>query len=174
MGAMSSTSTPARGQIARRPTVPRRGELWRVGEADDSGSRYGEHSSSERSPGHFPRSSRREKRLHDADFEGTGGHSPLEESSAHSPLVLVVQIDAFNESRIRTVVCAVVTDDLRLAAAPGNVLLRRHVSGLTRDMVCNVAQLITLEKAQLRERIGRLPPACVREVDAGLRLLLGT
>ena len=87
--------------------------------------------------------------------------------------VLIVQIDAFNQSLIRTVVCAVISADLRLRAAPGNVLLPRRVSRLSQDMVCNVSQLITIDKARLFERIGRVPPALLREVDTGLRLVLG-
>jgi mRNA interferase MazF len=87
--------------------------------------------------------------------------------------VLVVQIDDFNLSAIRTVVCAAITSNVRLAGAPGNVLLTRRVSKLPNESVVNVSQLITVDKSYLSKRVARLPPAPMREVDAGLRLVLG-
>jgi mRNA interferase MazF len=87
--------------------------------------------------------------------------------------VLIVQSDAFNASRIQTVIAAVITSNLDLKAAPGNLRLRRKDSGLTRDSVVNVSQLITLDKAYLTERVGRLPKRHTGAVDEGLRLVLG-
>jgi mRNA interferase MazF len=87
--------------------------------------------------------------------------------------VLVVQADEFNESRIQTVVVAVITSNLKLAAAPGNVLCRRRDTGLPRDSVVNVSQVLTLGKAFLTSRIKALPASLIRSVDAGLRLVLG-
>ena len=87
--------------------------------------------------------------------------------------VLIVQSDAFNASRIQTVIAAVITSNLDLAAAPGNLLLRRRDSGLTKDSVVNVSQLITLDKAYLTERVGRLPKRHTGAIDEGLRLVLG-
>jgi mRNA interferase MazF len=87
--------------------------------------------------------------------------------------VLVVQADEFNASRIQTVVVAVITSNLKLAAAPGNVLCRRRDTGLPRDSVVNVSQVITLGKTFLTSRIKALPASLMRSVDAGLRLVLG-
>jgi mRNA interferase MazF len=87
--------------------------------------------------------------------------------------VLIVQIDDFNGSAIRTVVCAVITSNIRLAAAPGNVLLASRTSRLPSDSAINVSQLITIDKSLLVKRVSRLLPAPMREVDAGLRLILG-
>jgi mRNA interferase MazF len=87
--------------------------------------------------------------------------------------VLVVQADEFNASRIQTVVVAVITSNLKLAAAPGNVLCRRRDTGLPRDSVVNVSQVITLGKTFLTSRIKALPASPMRSVDAGLRLVLG-
>ena len=87
--------------------------------------------------------------------------------------VLIVQSDAFNASRIQTVIAAVITSNLELAAAPGNLLLRRKDSGLSRDSVVNVSQLITLDKAFLTEPAGRLPKRHAGAIDEGLRLVLG-
>ena len=87
--------------------------------------------------------------------------------------VLIVQSDAFNASRIQTVIAAVITSNLDLTAAPGNLLLRRRDSGLTKDSVVNVSQLITLDKAYLTERVGRVPKRHAGAIDEGLRLVLG-
>jgi mRNA interferase MazF len=86
--------------------------------------------------------------------------------------VLIVQSDAFNQSAIRTIIVAVITSNLRLAAAPGNVMLRKRDSRLTRDSVVNVSQLVTLSKDFLVDRVGRIPPIRIREVEDGLRLVL--
>ena len=86
--------------------------------------------------------------------------------------VLIVQSDAFNESAIHTVIAAAITSNLRLAAAPGNVILRKRESRLGKDSVINVSQLVTLSKESLVDRVGRIPPARIREVEGGLRLVL--
>lgn len=86
--------------------------------------------------------------------------------------VVVIQSDAFNRSRIGTVLVAAITGNLDLAAAPGNVRLSRRSSRLARESVVNVSQLLTLDRSFLTERVGRLPPAMLGEVEAGLRLVL--
>lgn len=85
--------------------------------------------------------------------------------------VLVASSDAYNSSRIATVVCAVITSNLRLADAPGNVLLADG-SGLDRPSVVNCSQVVTLDKGELTERVGRVPADVLRLVDAGLRRVL--
>ena len=86
--------------------------------------------------------------------------------------VLVVQANDFNESAIRTTICAVITANLRLAAAPGNTRLARKASGLARDSVVNASQLVTLDKRFLTQRVGRVAPEALRNVEAGIRLVL--
>jgi mRNA interferase MazF len=86
--------------------------------------------------------------------------------------VLVIQANSFNRSRIQTVIVTVISSNLRLAEAPGNVLLPTHSSGLTRDSVVNVSQLITLDRSFLTDAIGRIPDRVMSEVVAGLRLVL--
>lgn len=86
--------------------------------------------------------------------------------------VLIVQANAFNESRIQTIIAAVITSNLRLAAAPGNVLCRASETTLPRDSVVNVSQLITIDKSLLTEQVSTLPPRKLRQVEAGLRLVL--
>lgn len=86
--------------------------------------------------------------------------------------VLIVQANAFNESRIQTIIAAVITSNLRLAAAPGNVLCRANETSLPRDSVVNVSQLITIDKSLLTEHVSTLPIRKLRQVEAGLRLVL--
>ena len=87
--------------------------------------------------------------------------------------VLVIQSDPFNESRINTVIVAVVTSNVRLVPAPGNVLLERRPSRLPRDAVINVSQLLTIDKAFLTERVSLLRPELMARVEGGLKLVLG-
>lgn len=86
--------------------------------------------------------------------------------------VLVMQSDDFNRSRIRTTVVAAITSNVALAAAPGNVGLGRRETGLPRDSVVNVSQLITVDIDFLTERVGRITDALLRQVEDGLRLVL--
>ena len=86
--------------------------------------------------------------------------------------VLVIQGDSFNNSRIQTVIVAVITGNLELADAPGNVLLRAGQTGLLRDSVVNVSQLMTLDRGFLTEHIGTLVRRLQNSVDEGLRTVL--
>jgi mRNA interferase MazF len=86
--------------------------------------------------------------------------------------VLIIQSNEFNESAIRTSICVAMTSNPRLAAAPGNVRVSRRVSGLPQESVVNVSQLITLDKQMLTEKVGRLPAESLRDVDAGIKLVL--
>ena len=86
--------------------------------------------------------------------------------------VLVVQNDAFNRSRIATVIAVALTSNLGLIDAPGNVLLPARASGLKKDSVANVSQVVTLDRDSLVKRAGRIDAAAMRDVDQGLRLAL--
>ena len=87
--------------------------------------------------------------------------------------VLVVQGDAFNRSRIATVVVVPLTSNLSLVEAPGNVLLRRRMTGLPRDSVANASQILTIDKELLTERVGSVSAAALRLVLSGIDLVLG-
>lgn len=87
--------------------------------------------------------------------------------------VLVVQSDAFNRSRIGTVVVVVLSSNLRLLEAPGNVLLPARAAGLPRDSVANVSQLLTLDRGDLDAEAGRIEPRLMHQVEQGMRLVLG-
>ena len=86
--------------------------------------------------------------------------------------VLVVSADSFNLSRIGTVLAVAISSNLELAAAPGNVAVPSGRSGLPKDSVVNVSQIITLDKRQLAERVGSLDHDTLAQIDAGLRIVL--
>jgi mRNA interferase MazF len=85
---------------------------------------------------------------------------------------VVVQRDAFNRSRIATVLCVPLTSNLSRGDAPGNVLLTAELTGLPKDSVANVSQVLTLEKAALSAPVGRLPEAKLQLVLAGIEVVL--
>lgn len=87
--------------------------------------------------------------------------------------VVIVQSDGFNRSRLRTVIAVVLMTNVRLVEAPGNVLVPAKVSGLPRDSVANVSQVITVDRDFLLERAGRIRGQLLKDIDSGLRLVLG-
>ena len=87
--------------------------------------------------------------------------------------VLVVQSDPYNASRLATTLVVVVTSDTQLAGMPGNVFLPAAMTGLPRDSVANVTAVVTVDKADLAEPAGEVPQSMMREVDQGLRRVLG-
>jgi len=86
--------------------------------------------------------------------------------------VLVVQSNAFNRSRIGTVIVVALSSNMRLAAAPGNVSLSPRKSGLPKESVANLSQIITLDKQSLREKAGELSQKTMQLIDEGIRLVL--
>lgn len=81
--------------------------------------------------------------------------------------VVIVQDDKFNQSRLRTVIVVVITSNLRLARAPGNVLLPEFLSGLPHDSVANVSQLLTIDRTLLTDFVGVLPDALLNRMMKG-------
>jgi mRNA interferase MazF len=86
--------------------------------------------------------------------------------------LLIISANSFNVSRIATVIAAVITSNVRLADAPGNVRLPVRGTGLSKPSVVNVSQIITLDKTFLTQRIGRISTSLLASVDDGLRLAL--
>ncbi len=87
------------------------------------------------------------------------------------PLV-ILQGDPLNRSRIRTVICVMLTSNLRWGDAPGNTLLSAKLTGLPKDSVVNVSQLVTLDRDALIERVGKLPRAKLTLIFSGLDIVL--
>lgn len=87
--------------------------------------------------------------------------------------VVVVQGDSLNRSHLATVVCVPLTSHVKWAKAPGNVLFSARVTGLTKDSVANVSQIVTLDKRLLTDRTGKLPRAQLDVVLSGIDVVLG-
>jgi len=87
--------------------------------------------------------------------------------------VLIVQSDAFNRSRVQTVIAVVLSTNTRLVDAPGNVLLPAKATGLPRDSVANVSQVITVDRDFLMELAGPVRGQFLKDIENGLRLVLG-
>lgn len=97
---------------------------------------------------------------------------PLGSEPGYRRPALVVSSDRFNRSRISTVVLTAITSNLRLAAAPGNVELAAGEASLPKNCVVNVSQTLVVDRTRLVEQIGALSAGRMRQVDAGLKLLL--
>ena len=87
--------------------------------------------------------------------------------------MLIVQADAFNRSRLRTVIGVALSSNTRLLDAPGNVLLQAASTGLPKDSVANVTQLLTIDEDYLTDRAGQVSRRLMEQVESGLRLVLG-
>ena len=86
---------------------------------------------------------------------------------------VIVQADAFNKSRLGTVLLVPLTRTLEWAKAPGNLLLRSKQTGLKHPSVANVSQVTLSDRGRLLERVGALPSLALRQLDEGLRQVLG-
>ena len=87
--------------------------------------------------------------------------------------VLIVQDDSFNESRIKTIVVLLLCSNLRLADAPGNVLVRKKDSNLPDDSVIIAPQLYAIDRSRFREKLSKAPRSIMEQVETGMKLVLG-
>lgn len=99
--------------------------------------------------------------------------SPAGPKPGYRRPVLILQTNEFNDSRLRTVVVAAITSNLRLADAPGNVRCRPRETGLDKPSVVNVSQIATTDKRHLREKAGQISGRQLARVEDGIRLVLG-
>lgn len=86
--------------------------------------------------------------------------------------VVVIQGDPLNQSRLSTVVCVPLTSNLRLAEAPGNVLLRAASTGLPSDSVANVSQLVAIDRSLLTEHVGLISARELEQLFTGIDIML--
>jgi mRNA interferase MazF len=87
--------------------------------------------------------------------------------------VVIVQADSLNRSRIATLVCVPLTSNLRRATAPGNVSLIARLTGLPKESVANVSQILTLDRNLLTERVGKVSPGKLQLILSGIDIVLG-
>lgn len=99
--------------------------------------------------------------------------SPVGSGPGFRRPVVVVQADALNRSRVSTVVCVPLTSNLKWALAPGNVRLTARLTGLPKDSVANVSQIVSLDKDLLTERAGKLPRSKLELILSGIDTILG-
>ena len=98
---------------------------------------------------------------------------PIGSSPGYRRPIVVIQSDPLNRSQLATVVGVVLTSNLRWSIAPGNVLLSAKHTGLDRDSVANVSQLVTIDKQQLTDRVGKIPKRKMEAIFSGIDLILG-
>jgi len=98
---------------------------------------------------------------------------PIGSGPGYRRPVIVVQGDAFNASRLATVVVIPLTSNLRWASAPGNVSLAARRTGLPKDSVANVSQIVAVDRSVLAEHVGRVPKGDLSLILAGIDVLLG-
>lgn len=85
---------------------------------------------------------------------------------------VVIQNNVFNKSKINTVVVCALTSNLKRATSPGNIALRKGEGNLPKDSVVNISQVVTLNKSDLAEKIGSLPPKKIQQIVDGIKLLV--
>ena len=86
--------------------------------------------------------------------------------------VVVVQSDSLNRGKLATVICIPLTSNVKWALMPGNVHLPARVTGLAKNSVANVSQIVTLDKSLLTKRAGRLPAAKMELIFSGIDVVL--
>jgi len=84
---------------------------------------------------------------------------------------VVVQNDIFNQSAVRTSVVCLITSNLSRADAPGNVLLKKGEANLPKASVVNISQVLTVDKTELVEYVGKISGPAAAAVREGLHLL---
>ncbi len=86
--------------------------------------------------------------------------------------VVILQSDAFNKSKISTVICAVIRSNLELAKSPGNILLKRADSKLEKPSVINISQIVTLDKQHLVRKVSMLSSILSSQINKSIQLIL--
>lgn len=97
---------------------------------------------------------------------------PRSSAPGYQHPIVVIQSDEFNQTRLNTIIGAVITSNLDLSEMPGNVLLKSKVSGLPKDSVVNVTQIVTIDKSELIEYVETISERKMEQIEKGLRLVL--
>jgi mRNA interferase MazF len=88
--------------------------------------------------------------------------------------VLIVQNDLINRSKIKTIICAVITSNMNQAQVPGNILLEKSVTGLDKTSVVNFSQIITVDKTRFIEQVSMLPKNYIIKINESIRYVFNT
>jgi mRNA interferase MazF len=98
---------------------------------------------------------------------------PFGSESGFRRPVLIMQSDAFNKSKLNTIVVIPLTTNLILANAPGNVFIEKDESGLSKDSVVVVSQINAIDRHRLIERVSTINRTMLNEVEYGIKMVLG-
>jgi len=98
--------------------------------------------------------------------------NPVASEPGYRRPILIIQSDEFNKSQIRTIIAVALTSNTKLRDAPGNVLLAREETGLSKNSVANVSQIMTLDRSFLTKIHGSITQRLMTKVDTGFRLIL--
>ena len=99
-------------------------------------------------------------------------NEPLGSEPGYRHPCVVVQSNAFNRSRIKTVVICLLTSNLKRAESPGNILLSKGEANLPKSSVVNVSQIFTVDRSKLIEKIGTLSSERIHQIFDGIKLLI--
>jgi len=97
---------------------------------------------------------------------------PVGSAPGYRRPVIIIQADAFNKSKIQTIIVAVLTSNVQLSDMPGNIPLSKTESKLSKDCAINISQLMTIDKSILKKRVSMLEDRLVHVMDAGIKLVL--
>ena len=97
---------------------------------------------------------------------------PRGSSPGYEHPIVVVQSNDFNRTKLYTIIGAVITSNLDLAEMPGNVLIKKNQTELSKDSVVNVTQIVTVDKSELLEYVGTVSERKMEQIENGLRLVL--
>ena len=84
---------------------------------------------------------------------------------------VIIQNDVFNASNINTVIAIALTSNTAQAVVPGNVLLKKGEANLPKASVVTISQIITIDKTDLKDKVGHLSDSRIREILDGLHLI---
>jgi mRNA interferase MazF len=98
---------------------------------------------------------------------------PIGSDPGYRRPVLVIQDDAFNASKLATVIVLSITSNVELRKIPGCVYLSADETGLKNDSVVNASQIRTIDKNIIDEHVGQLDDATMFMIDNAIRRVLG-
>jgi mRNA interferase MazF len=110
--------------------------------------------------------------IHRGDIWWASLSAPLGSSPGFTHPIVIIQVDDFNKSKINTVIGLIITSNLYLAEAPGNIFLEKGISRLPKDSVVNSSQIVTIDKTYLREKVSHLPQSILDEISESIRFIL--
>lgn len=98
---------------------------------------------------------------------------PIGSEPGYKRPVVIIQADSFTQSGINTVICVALTSNFALAEIGYNILLKKSESGLPKDSVINVSQIVTLDKEYLDECAGSIAARSLEKLNTSLKIVLG-